>query len=241
MLKASPIPRYYQLREIIREKIASGEWEVGTSIPSERELSEQYGLSRMTVRQSVMDLVKEGILYREQGRGTFVARPKITQQLMRLTGFSEDMQARQQRPTAKLIQASLETADEDTAEILRIKPGQQFFRLERLRLADDEPLAIETCLLSFIGCEKLLGEDFEQNSLYDLLENKYGIPPMEAEQEIEAGLAKDEEARWLKVKSGSPVLLIRRTTYNERGQPFEYTKSVYRGDKYRFYTRLTRK
>lgn len=234
------MPRYYQLREIIREKILNGEWAEGASIPSERELSEQYGLSRMTVRQSVMDLVKEGFLYREQGRGTFVSRPKITQQLMRLTGFTQDIQGREQRPTAKLICSKLETTDQATADKLRIKEGQQLFRLERLRLADDEPLAIETCLISFIGCEKLVNEDFERNSLYHLLETKYGMPPFEAEQEIEAGLAKEDEARLLKIKLHNPVLLIRRLTYNERGQPFEYTKSVYRGDKYRFYARLTR-
>ncbi len=240
MLKASPVPRYYQLREIIREKIISGQWSEGDAIPSERELGEQYGLSRMTVRQSLMELVKEGFLYREQGRGTFVARPKITQQLSKLTGFTEDMQARAQRSTTKVLKQEMWAADESIAEKLRIKPGQLLFKVQRLRLANEEPLALETALIFFIGCERLLEEDLERTSLYYLLENKYGVPPLEAEQELEASLAREDEARLLQVKVGGPVLLIRRTTYTERNQPFEYATSVYRGDKYRFYSRLSR-
>jgi GntR family transcriptional regulator len=240
MLKASPLPRYYQLREIIREKITSGQWVEGEAIPSERELGEQYGLSRMTVRQSVMDLVKEGFLYREQGKGTFVARPKITQQLSKLTSFTEDMQARAQRTTAKVLKQEMWAADEATAEILRIKPGQLIFRVQRLRLTDGAPLALETAYINFIGCEKLLEEDLEHNSLYHLLETKFGVPPLEADQELEAGIAHEEEARLLQVVVRSPVLLLRRTTYTERNQPFEYATAVYRGDKYRFYTHLSR-
>jgi len=240
MLRASPLPRYYQLREIIREKITSGHWAEGEVIPSERELGEQYGLSRMTVRQSVMDLVKEGYLYREQGRGTFVARPKITQQLSKLTGFTEDMQSRAQSTTTKVLGREMWAADEITAEKLRIKPGQPLFRVKRLRLTEAEPLALETSFISFIGCENLLEEDLEHNSLYHLLETKYGLPPLEAEQELEAGLAHESEAALLKIMAGGPVLLIRRTTYTERNQPLEYASSVYRGDKYRFYSRLSR-
>ncbi len=240
MLKSGPLPRYYQLKEIIREKVNVGQWQPGSLIPSERELCEQYGISRMTARQSITELVNEGYLYREQGKGTFVAQPKITQQLMKLTGFTEDIQARTQRPGTKVLDKQMWPADESTATKLRIKPGQPLFRVQRLRLAEDAPLALETSVISFIGCEKLLEEDLEQQSLYYLLETKYGLPPLEAEQELEAGLARDNEARLLQISPGSPVLLIRRTTYTERGQPLEYAKSIYRGDKYRFYSRLSR-
>src|SRR3954447_21073705 len=100
-VKSGPLPRYYQLKEIIRERIRSGEWPTGSLIPSERELCERYGISRMTARQSITELVTEGLLYREQGKGTYVGRPKIAQQLLRLTGFTEDMQARAQKPGAQ--------------------------------------------------------------------------------------------------------------------------------------------
>ena len=239
-LKPGPLPRYYQLKEIIRERVSSGEWSPGAPIPSERELCERYGISRMTARQSLTELVAEGLLYRRQGRGTFVGRPRISQQLQRLTGFTEDMRARTQRPGASVLGAELWPADQRAAEVLRVTPGQPVFRLRRLRSADSEPLAIETVVVAFPGCERLLAEDFGTHSLYRVLETTYGVPLVEAEQEVEAGLARAEEAELLQVDVGAPVLLTRRITYTEGQQPVEYATSVYRGDKYTFYTRLAR-
>lgn len=236
----SPVPRYHQLKEILRDRIRSAEWQPGDLIPSERELSETYSISRMTARQAITDLVNEGVFYREQGKGTFVSRHKITQQLMHLTGFTEDIQARGQKPSTKVLAAQMLPADEITAERLHIEVGQPIFSLQRLRLADGEPLAIEFSQLSFKGCEKLVAEDLEQQSLYHLLDTKYGIPLIEAEQELEAGLASNDEARLLTIPVGSSVLFIRRTTYTDRNQPVEYAKSVYCGNKYIFYTHLKR-
>jgi GntR family transcriptional regulator len=236
----SPVPRYHQLKEILREKIRTGELKPGDLIPSERELSETYRISRMTARQAITDLVNEGVFYREQGKGTFVTRNKITQQLMRLTGFTEDMRARGQNPTTRVLAARQCLADETTAERLRVPTGQPIVCLQRLRLADGEPLAVEFSHLHFKGCERLLDEDLEHNSLYRLLETKFALPLMEAEQEIEAGLASSEEALLLNIPAGSSVLHIRRITYTDRNQPLEYARSVYRGNKYVFYTRLKR-
>src|SRR5205807_230310 len=130
--------------------------------------------------------------------------------------------------------------DETTAEKLSIDPETLIFRLQRLRLADDEPLAIELSQINFKGCERLLEEDLEQNSLYRVLETKYGIMLMEADQELEAGLAGNEDAQLLKISVGSPVLFTRRVTYTERNQPVEYAKAVYCGNKYTFYTHMKR-
>jgi GntR family transcriptional regulator len=239
-VKNGPLPRYYQLKEIIRERIVSGDWTPGSLIPSERELCERYGISRMTARQSITELVNEGMLYREQGKGTYVGRPKIAQQLLRLTGFTEDMESRAQRPGAKVLEAEMWPADDETAERLRIRIGQPVYRLRRLRLADSEPLALETSCISFIGCERLLDNDLERDSLYQLLEDTYDLPPLEAEQELEADVAKDDEALHLKITVGSAILRTRRVTTTRRNQPIEYATSVYRGDKYRFYTRMVR-
>jgi len=236
----SPLPRYFQLKEIMRERIRSGEWKPGELIPSERELSEKYGISRMTARQAITELVNEGLFYREQGKGTFVSQRKITQQLIHLTGFTEDIRARGQRPGTKVLSATMHPADEETAEKLRINAGTPIFRLQRLRLADDEPLAIELSQISFKGCEGLLEEDLEHNSLYRLLEAKYGIALMEADQELEAGLTGSEEAQLLKISVASPVLFTRRITYSDRNQPIEYAKAVYCGNKYTFYTHMKR-
>src|SRR5215216_1940922 len=215
-VKSGPLPRYYQLREIIRERIVSGDWSPGALIPSERELCERYGISRMTARQSITDLVNEGLLYREQGKGTYVGRPKIAQQLLRLTGFTEDMKVREQRPGAKVLAAEMWPADQETAERLRIRVGQPVFHLRRLRLADSEPLALESSCISFIGCERLLDNDLERDSLYQLLETFYDVPPLEAEQELEADVARDDEALLLKIAAGSPVLRTRRVTTTRR-------------------------
>src|SRR6476659_2185276 len=204
-LRGGPLPRYYQLKEIIRERIMTGEWAPGTLIPSERELCERYGISRMTARQSITELVNEGLLYREQGKGTYVGRPKIAQQLLRLTGFTEDMKARAQRPGAQVLSAEMWPADEMTAERLRVRIGQPVYRLRRLRLADSEPLALETSCITFIGCERLLDNDLERDSLYYLLDVAYDVPPLEAEQEFEADLAGDEEAVLLKIAIDSPI------------------------------------
>jgi GntR family transcriptional regulator len=239
-VKSGPLPRYYQLREIIRERIVSGDWAHGSLIPSEREMCERYGISRMTARQSITDLVNEGLLYREQGKGTYVGRPKIAQQLLRLTGFTEDMKVREQRPGAKVLTAEMWPADQETAERLRIRVGQPVYHLRRLRLADSEPLALESSCISFIGCERLLDNDLERDSLYHLLESAYDVPPLEAEQEFEADVARDEESELLKIAAGSPVLRTRRVTTTRRNQPIEYATSVYRGDKYRFHTRMVR-
>src|SRR5260370_13733399 len=149
----SPLPRYYQLREIMRERIRSGEWKPGDLIPSERELGETYGISRMTARQAITDLVNEGLFYRERGKGTFVSQRKVTHQLIHLTGFTEDIRARGQRPGTKVISATMQLADEETAEKLRISLGTPIFRLQRLRLADGEPLAIELSQINFKGCQ----------------------------------------------------------------------------------------
>jgi GntR family transcriptional regulator len=236
----SPLPRYFQLKEILRERIRLGEWKPGDLIPSERELSEKYGISRMTARQAITDLVNEGLFYREQGKGTFVSQRKITQQLIHLTGFTEDIRARGQTPGTKVLSAAMHPADEETAEKLRIAPGTPIFRLQRLRLANDEPLAIELSQIHFRECERLLEEDLEHNSLYRLLETKYGITLMEADQELEAGLPSSDEAQLLKISTGSPVLFTRRVTYTERNQPVEYARSLYCGNKYTFYTHMKR-
>jgi GntR family transcriptional regulator len=236
----SAVPRYHQLKEILRERIRSGEWKPGELIPSERELSEMYHLSRMTTRQAITELVNEGVFYREQGRGTFVTLNKITQQLIRLTGFTEDISARGQHPGTKVLSAQMRPADELVADRLRIAVGTPIFALQRLRLADGEPLAIESSNLSFKGCERLLDEDLEQQSLYRVLQSKFNLPLMEADQELEARLAGTDEAALLKIAPGSAVLATVRVTYIDRNQPVEFAKSVYTGAKYTFYTRLKR-
>ena len=239
LTQGGPLPRYYQLKEILHGKIRSGQWQPGALIPSERELCEQYGISRMTARQSIIELVREGLLYRVQGKGTFVARSRITQQLMALTGFSQDMAARGFKPGAQVVEQKMAPASKEVAERLRVREGQPIFFLRRLRLANDQPLALETTHITFIGCEVLVSADLVEQSLYELVSVKYGLAPREAEQEIEADVADAAEARLLQIAPGAAVLRMRRTTFAANGQAIEYALSAYRGDKYTFYTHLS--
>ncbi len=246
-LSASPglnmAPRYYRLKHILRSRVAAGEWKPGEAIPSERELSETYDVSRMTARQAITELVNEGIFYREQGRGTFVTRPvngKIRLPLHKLTGFTEDILARGQRPSTRVIAAQLVESEAEVADRLHIAVGEPSVRLQRLRLADDHPLAIETSHLHFKGCERLLDEDLERQSLYKLLEVKYHLALAAADQELEAGIVSSEEAVLLQIAPGSAVLYTRRSTFNDRNDVIEYAVSVYCGSQYIFYTHLKR-
>ncbi len=236
--KNYPLPLYFQLKELLREKIASGEWKPGDMVPSERELSEQYHISRMTARQALRELAIEGILRREPGRGTFVAEPKIEHGLTRLTGFTEDMKARGLKPGAKVIRLALIEPPALARQALQISPDKKIVLLERLRLAGGEPIALETSHLYFNGVENLLTEDFENNSLYQLLSEKYHITPARAVQQIGADLCSHREQELLQIPEGAPVLRNKRVTYDVWGRPFEYTESAYRGDRYVFQAEL---
>jgi len=236
--KYQPLPIYCQLKDLLRQKIESGEWQPGDLIPSERELCNEHGISRMTVRQAVAELVNEGRLRREQGRGTFVAQPKIEQRLSSLTSFTQDMAARGKRVESQVLRQELVMAQPEVATVLGLRPDTQVMLLERLRLVDGVPLALETCHLHFPSCESLLQEDLAHQSLYAVLARKYGLVPSRAHQQMEATKCELYPLRLLGLRQGSPVLLIRRTSLTQDGIPFEYTVSIYRGDKYVFHAEL---
>ncbi|MGY4688717.1 GntR family transcriptional regulator [Salibacterium sp. K-3] len=237
--KNSPLPIYYQIQEMIRKKIDTGEWQPGDMLPSERIFSEDFDVSRMTVRQAVTELANEGLLQREKGKGTFVAEPKIEQPLQGLTSFTEDMKARGLEPASVLIQYTLRTAPLKVAEALHAPKDLQVYEIQRIRLADDVPMAYET---TFINREISgdIPEDVENRSIYHFLEANRGLHIVDGEQTFEASLASREEAERLDIQEGDPVLLIQRITYLEDGRPFEYVKSAYRGDRYKFTIKMPR-
>jgi GntR family transcriptional regulator len=236
--KNYPLPIYYQLKELIRQKIAQGVWKPGDLLPSERELSEQYGISRMTARQALNELLSEGLVRRVQGRGTFVAELKVIQHLTRLTGYTEDMAKRGLRSGARVLQLEEIEATDRVAEPLGVDLGVSIVFLERLRLAEGTPMAIEASHIHFDGVQALLEEDFENDSLYRILSEKYDVVPTRAEQQMEATLCSQRWQELLELQPGAPVLVMRRTTCDQLGRPIEYVESVYRGDRYVFYIEL---
>ncbi len=235
----SVIPLYYQVREDIRRRIEAGEWPPGSTIPSEPELQEIYGVSRATIRQALSELVMEGLLIRKQGKGTFVAPPKIVEPLPRLLSFTEEMRAVGLEPSTRSTKVEVvQTPPRRARETLRLSADEPFLRIERVRCANGQPVVL---LVSYLPVS--LGvdprEDFS-GSLYELLEGKYGIRLGEAVQIIEAGVADEHTAAELGIEEGEPVLIIRRGTFAKDGRAVEYVEGFYPADRYRYRIRLER-
>ena len=231
------LPKYYQVKRELLELTAA--LDAGSPVPPERELARSYGTSRTTVRQALAELVIEGRLLRMQGKGTFVAKPKVAQPL-ELASYTEGMRAHGLHPHTKILDIGYVTTDEQLATLRGIRPGGRAVRIHRLRLADGEPMSIDTSHLParrFPGLRKQLEGD---RSLYEILRAGYGIQLAEAEETIETVLADPHDARLLDVDAGIPLLLLSRHAIATTGEPVEWAQSWYRGDRYKFITRLRR-
>lgn len=235
-----PVPLYYRLRTLLRARISEGELPPGTPMPTETELIERYGVSRTTVREAVGGLVQEGLLYRKQGSGTFVAARKFQEQLGALTGFTEEMEARGLRAGARVISVEPLTLRGPDADKLGLSQGAQAYRIVRLRLADDEPLCVETNTFPHDVGLRLAQEDLNDAGYYALLERRNGIRLSEAEQTIEARGATAEEARLLGCRRAAPMLVIERVTADATGRAVELARNAYRADRYKYRVRLRR-
>jgi GntR family transcriptional regulator len=232
-----PLPKYYTVKQRLLELTAA--MGPGSPVPPERELARQYGTSRTTVRQALSELVIEGRLLRVQGRGTFVAKPKVAQ-VLELASYTEGMRAHGLHPRTTILEIGYVTADQHLAGLLAIKTGGRAVRVHRLRLADGEPMSIDTSHLParrFPGLRRQLDR---HPSLYETLAAVYGVQLAEAEETIETVLAGPEDARLLGVDVGLPLLLLSRHALDTGGQPVEWAQSWYRGDRYKFVTRLRR-
>lgn len=236
--KSSAVPIYYQLKLLLQDRIKSGQYALGTHLPSERELCEEFSISRMTVRQAIQELANEGFLRKERGKGTFVTKPKIEQVLSVLTSFTQDMKSRNLQPGTELINFSVIHATERLADLLQITADTPVYEIVRLRLADNEPMAIETAYVPTVFCPDLQLQDVSGGSLYEVLRSKGNLQMHNAYQSMEASLATQAEAKLLRVKPKAPVLLIERFTDDVQGKRIEYVKSVYRGDRYKFAIRM---
>lgn len=232
-----PLPKYYRLKESIRDMIEDRQLGEGDLIPSERELCETHGVSRMTARQAVNELVNEGVLYREQGRGTFVAGAKIQHEIARLTSFTQDMQERGMATTSKVLGVGTESAPPKVARSLGVEPGEQIVCIRRVRNAEGKPMAVETSYLLYAFGKDILDIDLSRSSLYEEL-SKRGLRIAGAKQKYEATLLNEEEAGHLGIPAGSAALLVERVTFDDGDNPFEYVKSIYRGDRYHVATTL---
>lgn len=230
----SSLPLYAQLREILRSDIESGAWKVGEAIPPEQELVKQYQVARSTVRQAIMDLVNEGLLYRKQGKGTFVCRNRRLDAMEPLLSFSAEMVSRGVTPAARVLAQGL--TGEVPPEAAALMAGNPVFYLLRLRTADEVPLALEYSYFDAQVVPNLETENLS-SSLYQLLVYGRGIPISRVEQAIGSARPDAEQANLLKMDANETVLILERTLYTE-GRPFYWLRFFYRGDLYRFYSVL---
>jgi GntR family transcriptional regulator len=213
---------------------------VGGAIPSERQLSQDLGVSRLTVRAAIDELAREGYLVRRRGSGTFVSEPKIAQELT-MSSFSEEMRRRGMRPGSKTLSLEVTHAGAYLGRCLHVSPSERIVIAKRLRLADDETMAIETLHVPEALVPGLTRTDFDQTSFYDLLHDRYGIEIVGGVQTIEPTVTNDEESEILGVPLHSPAFQFERTTRSEDGTIVEFVRSIYRGDRYRLVTELSRR
>jgi len=233
------VPLYAQVMKDLRAWIGTS-LVPGQKLPSEAELCDRFRVSRATVRRALTELRNEGFLTSHQGKGTFVARTKIRMPLARLHSFTEDMTRRGLVPGSRTLRRAVHPAPPDCAEHLRLPEGGLVVFLERLRLADGEPMALEKVSIPLELAPGLDQVPLENQSLYSVLEHRYGLILGRAEQSIEASRPTPEERRLLRLPAGMPVLALERLTFLADGRPVEYVRSVYRADRYRFSVELER-
>jgi len=239
--RRSPIPFYIQLKETIREKIENGNWQPGDQIPGEVELGEMFNISRTVIRQALQELTYEGLINREKGRGTFVAKPKINESLVQsLTGFHQDMSNRGMVPRSQVLKQVVVPATLKIADFLKLDVGTLVIEVQRLRFVANDPIVLVTTFLPYALCPKLIHADLSFQSLYDFIENECGILISRGRRTIEAVLANENEAHMLNVEKGAPLMLLNSISYLADGTPIEYYHAVHRGDRSRFEVELVR-
>ena len=226
-------PKYYVVMGQVADLIA--EAEPGSPVPTERELAARFQTSRTTVRQALAALAADGRVARTQGSGTFVAEPNRVY-VHQLTSYSEDLRAQGRTPASRVVDVARVKSDREVSAALEVPKGSYVYRVERVRLVDDQPLALEVAFLS--GKLPRLRQELERRgSLYVTLREVYDIKLSRAEDVVECALASPREGRLLGVDPGAPMLAIHRTARGPDDKPVEYTRSAFRGDRFRFVAR----
>lgn len=233
-------PYYRWLEAVLREDIEQGVYKPGDALPTEHELMRGYKLSITTVRRAVHDLAREGWIYRKAGKGTFVKRNKLEERLARLTSFAEEMQSRNITPQFKLVSAEEAMPPAEIMRALNLSARQKAYLIERVQIANNEPIALARGYwIPEIG-EQLAQQDLNRASLYEIVEQHLHIPLVEADESISASVADADIARKLDVSRNAPLLVRRRLTYTTEMRPIEYTTTFYRADRYEYKIRLAR-
>ncbi|UGB29318.1 GntR family transcriptional regulator [Metabacillus sp. B2-18] len=237
--KESPLPLYYQLKDIIKNSIENGYLQPEHTIPSERELSETFEISRPTVRQALNELVNDGSLIRRKGLGTFVAKPKVFQQFLEtLTSFNNDMK-QMGLPFTTQVVTQKQLAPLPMLESIFGTSYKGFTYIERIRLIENRPIVLVSTYVPIELATSLKDDDLTNSSLYELLCSKYNLQIDRATRVLEAINVEEKDAESLSLEIGAAVMSIKTTGYLKNNQPFEYTIARYRGDFSSFTVNLT--
>lgn len=236
--KNSPLSMYYQLKQIIIEMIESRELKDNERLPTEKELCEKYSISRATVRQALTELENEDYIYKIQGKGTFVSPKKFQQDLLKFYSFTEEMKKINRKPSSKVLSFEIKYPSKKIASTLNIKNSEKIYEFVRLRLADDEPMMLETTHIPYSYYKVLSKKQLEEKPLYSILINEYGVSFSKAEEIFRSTLINKEEAKKLNYFKGGPAILLERITYDSKDRLIEYTKSIARGDKFKYHVVL---
>lgn len=212
--------------------------QAGDAIPSERQLTADLGVSRLTVRAALDELVREGYLIRRRGSGTFVNRPKVAKESAKFNSFTEDMRERGLTPGSRTLELKTTAAGARLGRILHVSPSEEIVVAKRLRFADGEPMAVEHLHALAARVPGLDAEDLERESFYGLLRDRYGVTIVGGTQTVEPTVTDEEESQLLGVPLHSPALLFERVMRSADGEVVEFTTSIYRGDRYRLVTEL---
>jgi GntR family transcriptional regulator len=239
-LNAGPVPLYHQLKQALQSAIEQSVYKPGGRLPSESELVREYGVSRITVRQALDELEAEGRVVRRHGKGTYVAEPRIEQELVRLTDFVEDMQQAGQNPSSRVLAFVYEPAGPAIAKALHIASGTEVVRVDRLRLAEGRPIAYDTTWLPLRYGDLLAEMDLTQETIYHILETRYAIPVLSGAFYITAADATVQQAEQLEIAAGSALLVIQRISYTTGDVPVYYQKRYYRPDRVQYRVMLRR-
>lgn len=236
--KNHPLPIYIQLKNIIEKQIEEGFFQPDQMISSERKLSEQYEISRMTTRQAINELVKEGKLYREKGRGTFVSPPRFLQENM--MSFTETLKAQGYTPATKVLEFSVVRNLKDISNILETLEEQVYYKIKRLRFADSIPVALETVYIPVEYSKGLDQYDLSTGSLYKVLKEKYNHPIDSTSSTLEAIIADKMMMKIFESKKSIPLLKTEGVTKTEDGKRLFYEVSYYRSDIYTYQVNIYR-
>ena len=231
----SPVPLYHQFEQELLHRIQSGEFEAGDVFPTERELEESYRVSRITVRRALSELALGGFISRQAGRGTFVLPRKIEHRFGGVGGIRDDLIAYGVETESRILRHEVRPVPCHVAKKLGLKEGQSILYVKRLFYADGEPLLMTRGYHNFGKGITFTSEELESDSVFKLLQDKYGFALSRVERVIEATLALDDEAELLGIRLKSPVLLAELMIYDKENQPISFMKNIYRGDRYKYH------